>query len=82
MLAGWKNLLKMELRAKAPMYGVKQRDKKETIALQLYSLFDIVATHNESSEPEADPIAGPSSSGEREGLQPNQPQNFKPKSDA
>ena len=73
-LAGWKNLSKTELRAKAQMYGVEQTGKKETIALRLYSLFDVVATDNESNEPEANPVAGPSSSGEREGLQPNQPQ--------
>ena len=40
------------------MYGVKQTGMKETIALQLYNHFNIVATHDESSEPEADPIAG------------------------
>ena len=32
-LAGWKNLSKTELRAKAQMCGVKQTGKKETIAL-------------------------------------------------
>ena len=33
MLAGWKNLSKTELRAKAQMCGVKQTGKNETIAL-------------------------------------------------
>ena len=60
------------------MYGVEQTGKKETIALRLYSFFDVVPTDNESSEPEADPVAGPSSSGEREGLQLNQPQTLNP----
>ena len=77
-LAGWKNLSKTELRAKAQMYGVEQTGKKETIALRLYSLFDVVATDNESSEPEADPVAGPSSAGEREDLHSNQPQTSNP----
>ena len=52
------------------MYGVEPTGKKETIALRLYSLFDVVATDNESSEPEADPVAGHLSSGKRKGLQP------------
>ena len=56
------------------MYGVEQTGKKKTVALRLYRLFDVVATDNESSEPEADPLVGPSSSGEREGLKLNQPQ--------
>ena len=73
-LAGWKNLSKTELRAKAQMYGVEQIGKKETTALRLYSFFDNAATDNESSASEADPVAGPSSTGEQEVLQPNQPQ--------
>ena len=73
-LAGWKNLSKTELRAKAQMYGVEQTGKKETIALRLYSLFDVLQPDNESIASEADPVTGPSSSGDRGILQPNQPQ--------
>ena len=66
------------VKSQGPMYGVEQTGKKETIALRLYSLFDVVATDNESSEPEADPVAGPSSAGEREDLHSNQPQTSNP----
>ncbi len=72
-LAGWKNLTKTELRNKAALYGVEQIGKKETIALRLYSLFDVLASDNESSASEADPAPRTSITGERDVHVPNQP---------
>ena len=62
-LAGWKNLTKKELRDKALMYGMEHAGKKETIALHLYSLFDVLATDDEPSATEEPSVAGPSSTG-------------------
>ena len=72
-LAGWKNLSKTVLRSKAAMYGLEQTGKKETLALRLYGLFDVLATDQESSASELEPTPGPSTVGDQDVLAPQTP---------
>ena len=58
------------------MYGMEHAGKKETIALHLYSLFDVLATDDEPSATEEPSVAGPSSTGEQGFIPPNQPQTL------